>query len=492
MIIKKQRTWFCLKFDFTSKMFLLLAMIIGMPIIMVVPFPDDRDFALSFTVPSMVTALIGIFMSKRDRLFHDKKIFGKQQETVTVVGIWIYAFFIGSMPFLLSGQLNFVRALFESVSGWTTTGLSVVDVEKTPPIYLFYRSLMQYCGGLGFVMLMLLFASGKNAMKLFSAEGHADRLEPNLRSTAKTMIFIYIGFTASGATAYGILGMNWFDALNHAMAALSTGGFSTRSDSIGSFQSLPIEMVTIVLMLLGTTNFAILALLLKGKFRTILKIGELRFFSFLLVLSIPILTMSGLYGIYQNMADSLRAAIFQSVSALSTTGFSTVDISIWHADMILLLILLMIIGGGAGSTAGGLKYSRVYVLLKTLIADIKMRFLPERIVSESYTYKPQGKIYLTPKYVSDVSRFAFAYIVILLIGTLLTAFSGIPTETALFEFTSALGTVGLSTGATGPTTQPFMLIVEMAGMILGRLEIFIVIVALVSLFSKPHKRIDEM
>lgn len=472
------------KMDFTSKLFLLLGIIMLIPLIMLIPFSDEYIYIFCFLLPAMITMLIGLLINTRTPNGNSPKFFGRPHETVVVVGIWMYAFLIGTTPFLLSDQLGFVGALFESVSGWTTTGLSVMDVEATPNIFLFYRSFMQFCGGLGFVMLMLLFASGSSAMELFSAEGHPDKLEPNLRSTAKTMMFIYLGFTASGTVLYMLFGMNWFDAINHAMTALSTGGFSTRVDSIGYYQSLPIELITFILMLLGTTNFAILALLIKGDFKKFSRIGEMKFLFMLLIIAIPAIAFAGTYEVYSSFNESLRISAFQAISALSTTGFSTVTYDTWHPNMLFVMILLMLVGGGAGSTAGGIKFSRVYVLCKSLTHSLKTKFIPERSVNEDYIYKPQGKVYLTPKYVLEITRFAFAYIIIYMIGTLLITFAGVPIDKAMFEFASSLGTVGLSIGLTGVGTSSYILIVEIFGMILGRLEIFIVLISLISIFKK--------
>lgn len=403
----------------------------------------------------------------------------------------MYAFFIGTIPFILSNKLSITGAIFESVSGWTTTGLSVMDVETTPNIFLFYRSLMQYCGGLGFVLLMLLFSSGSSAMELFSAEGHPDKLEPNLKTTSRVIMKIYLGFTLLGVVLYAVLGMPLFDAINHAMCALSTGGFSTKTDSIGYYQSLPIEVVTILLMLVGTTNFAILALLLKRNFKKLIRISEMRFFFVLLIVIIPLITFMGFYGLYNSLSESLRIAIFQTVSALSTTGFSTVEFDNWKPGMVFIIIIMMLIGGGAGATAGGIKFSRIYVLYKSLSFNIKSRFMPENAVNTEYIFKPQGKVYLSSKYVVEVSRFIFAYMIIFFIGTTMLTFAGIPIEKAMFEFASSIGTVGISIGVTGVDASSYTLFVQIVGMIMGRLEIFIVLISILAIIKKLRRSVKN-
>lgn len=480
------------KFDFISMLFVLLGIIMLIPLIILIPFRDEYIYSFSFLIPAFLTMMIGLILNKSNHIKNKKTKNDKQHETVVIFGIWIYAFLIGAVPFLIANKLGFIGSVFESVSGWTTTGLSVIDVEITPKIFLFYRSFMQFCGGLGFVLLMLIFTSGNDAMRLFSAEGHTDKLEPNLKSTARIIMIIYLGFTISGMLLYMIFGMNWFDALNHSMAALSTGGFSTKVDSIGYYHSIPIEVITMVLMLLGTTNFAILALIFKKDLRKLTRIGEMKFLFVLLILAIPGIAFAGTYSIYSTFCESFWKVTFQAISALSTTGFSTVTYDKWKPSMLFIMIVLMIIGGGAGSTAGGIKFSRIYVLFKSFMFSIKSKFMPERLVNEDYIYKPQGKVYLKPKYVLDISWFVFIYIVLYVFGTLLLTFGGVPLDIAMFEFASSLGTVGLSIGLTGTSTTSYILIIEIFGMILGRLEIFMVIVSIVSIIRKSANSISNM
>lgn len=170
----------------------------------------------------------------------------------------------GAVPFVMGGQLSVVQELFEAVSGWTTTGLSAMDVTHTPMIFLFHRSFMQYCGGLGFIMMMLIFISNKQSMNLYSAEGHPDKIMPNIKKTARAIFIVYNAFLVIGSIAYRLAGMDWFDSICHCMCSLSTGGFSTKLASIGHYDSVAVEAITIVLMLIGTTNFAALIVEMAG------------------------------------------------------------------------------------------------------------------------------------------------------------------------------------------------------------------------------------
>ncbi len=470
--------------DFVSKLLIMLGFILFVPLLMIIPYPEDSKYALSFIIPGVISIIFGL-------LFRVKKIdenrapfWGRNNESVIVVGVWLYAIILGTMPFVISGQLDFLKALFETISGWTTTGLSVMDVENVPRIFNFYRAYTQFCGGIGIVLLMLIFASGKTAMELFSAEGHPDKLEPNLKSTAKIMMAIYIGFIFFGFIAYQIFGMPWFDSLFHSMTAMSTGGFTMTYNSLADYNNIYFEAISIILMIAGSTNFAILALIFKRKFKKAVKIGETRFFFMLVIAMSMLVAFSGLYGIYASLTQSLRVAIFQVISALATAGLSTVDLQTWRPDMLLVIILAMTIGGGAGSTSGAIKYTRVYTMFKSVVYGLKRRFMPERAVNEASIHKSDGKIYMSNKYMEAIGRFIFVYIIIYIIGTYLMTLGGVPLDKAMFEFASALGTVGLSVGVTTAATSNYILIIEMVGMLLGRLEIFIVLVSIMAVFNK--------
>ena len=460
-----------------GKLMVMIGLLVIAPVAILPFYPRDIGYAIYFLLPGLLSVLAGGLVcafGRRETYFIADRLKAQQHSNNTVLFTWFWGIIVGAMPFFLSGQLKFVQAIFESVSGWTTTGLSVMDVTQTPHIFLFYRSFMQYCGGLGFVLMMVMLVSGKRSMDLFNAEGHPDKLMPNLKQTAQTIFEMYIIFLIVGTAAYVICGMPLFDSLCHAMCSLSTGGFSTKLNSIGEYRSLPIEIVTIVLMLIGTTNFAVLLLLLRGKWRQAFQVSEVRFLFLLLLIFVPVmaLSLSGSMG----FGAGLRHALFNAASALSTTGYATMSYENWPSFTIGLMILLMLIGGGIGSTAGGLKLTRVYLILRMIGLNVKRKLLSQRCVDAPTYVKAQGRTKIDGELCSDTVGFVGCYLLLFLAGALLlTLTAGCGLETAMFEFASALGTVGLSIGLTGPMTNNATLIVEMIGMILGRLEIFIVL-----------------
>lgn len=473
-----------------GKLIIMIGILIAVPLLMIPFYPEDIKYAWAFIVPSVLSIILGLLLCiavKNDDKETDYR-FHVKYASLTVVCTWFYGFLAGAMPFYLAGKLTFVQSLFEAVSGWTTTGLSAMDVTQTEHIFLFHRSFMQYCGGLGFVMMMIMFIQGKEAMNLYNAEGHPDKLMPNIGKTARIICTMYMVFLLSGTILYVIFGMSLFDSINHAMCALSTGGFSTVAESIGYYNSMPIELITILLMLIGTTNFAVLLLGAKKKFRQMAKVSEVRFMFALMVIFIPLMGISISVNLYMSLSDGMRQALFNAVSALSTSGFGTMSYADWPHCAVGIMVILMLIGGGIGSTAGGIKLTRVYIMCRVAAGDFKSRILSKRSVRASYYYTAHGKTEIDEGMVRQAGSYVFTYLGIFAAGSLLlTETADCTLPEAMFEFASSLGTVGLSIGITGPATNDATLIVEMLGMILGRLEIFIVFVGIYSIFIR-HKK----
>ncbi|WP_017470406.1 TrkH family potassium uptake protein [Amphibacillus jilinensis] len=475
---------FLLKSNSLGKLIILVGVLILMPLSVLVFFPEELEYALAFLLSSLFSIILGAslcFGLKRDNDRDNHWKMTMQHGYLTVFLAWVYAFVVGAVPFVLANQLSFSHAFFESVSGWTTTGLSLIDVEVSPKIFLFHRSFMQFCGGLGFVMVMTIFVYGKQSMNLYTTEGHQDMLMPNLKKSARAILIMYLSLLIIGTTLYALVGMPLFDSLMHAMSALSTGGFSTQTESIGYYNNLGIEIITLALMVLGTTNFAILMLLCKRKFKLVSRIGELKLMSILIIVSTILTSLALINELYFKVGESFRIALFNILSAVSTTGYSTVSYVNWPSHLIGLLILLMIIGGGLGSTAGGIKLNRIYLLYRVTIENLRKRMSSSRKISSLNYYRPEGKMTIGNNIITDIIGFISIYLFVFFVGSFSLAWAeGSSLSDALFEFASALGTVGLSIGITDPSLSVMGLIILIIGMILGRLEIFIVIIGIYS------------
>ena len=459
-------------------------------------YPEDSIYTMAFLLPGGGSCLLGLLIC----------LFGKPEtdssgtwranmgkSSLTVLFAWSWGVLIGALPFILADKLTVIQALFEAVSGWTTTGLSTIDVSITPKIFLFHRSFMQYCGGLGFIMMMVFFISNKHAMGLYSAEGHPDKIMPNIKKTAQAIFVIYNICLVLGTVAYRIAGSSWFDGICHSMCSLSTGGFSTRARSIGEYDSLPIEIITIVLMLIGTTNFAALILLAKGRVGAFFRVSEVRFMFLILAIVIPPTALSLSHGLGMSLGEGFRRSSFDVVSALSTSGYCSMSYAEWPHFAVGMLILTMLIGGGIGSTAGGLKLSRVYLLLRMALSNIHKRLTPARTIEAPSYVKATGREPIDRELAEDTTGFFICYMTIFIIGSMLiTVTADCSLTEAMFDFASSIGTVGLSIGITGPMTDNATLIIEMVGMLMGRLEIFIVLVGITFGFGLMKEKIRSL
>ena len=463
-----------------GKLSVLIGLFVAAPLIVLPWYPKETEFAASFLIPGIISVVFGLLIcifGKRDAEASSSWRSQMGRSSLTVLFAWAWGPLIGAVPFILGKQLPTLQALFEAVSGWTTTGLSVMDITNVPQIYLFHRSFMQYCGGLGFILMMIIFISNRQSMNLYNAEGHPDKIMPNIRKTALAIFWIYNGCLIIGSIAYRIAGMSWFDSICHCMCSLSTGGFSTKLMSIGEFDSLAIEIITIILMLIGTTNFVALLLLAKRKFRSFFKISDVKFLLLMLAIFIPPVALSLSHGMGLSIADGFRYSVFAVVSSLSTAGISTMNYADCPQFVIGVMTLMMIIGGEIGSTSGGIKLSRIYIMLRHCGIEIRRKLNPDSYVESPHYVKPSGKTPIDRELTDDTAGYITAYMVIYIVGTLLmTVTAGCTLTEAMFDFASCLSTVGFTLGVTGPATNAPTMIVEMIGMILGRLEIFIVII----------------
>ena len=463
-----------------GKLIFLVGLLIAVPLAVVLFYPENEQFVNAFLTPSAITIALGLivclFAPRKEKPATEWQS-PLRKGSLPVVFIWCFAFLAGAIPFVIGGQLRFMLALFESISGWTTVGLTVSEVTVMPRIFLFHRAFMQYCGGLGFVIMIAMLVRGKQHMILYSAEGHPDRIMPSLKRTSQTIFLLYSCFLVVGTVAYRLFGMGLFDAICHTMSALSTAGFTTQPNSIGQYGSLPIEIISVVLMLIGSTNFAILLLLIKGKFRRVFQVSEIRFMLGLLIVFVTLTTVSLMSQMGLGFGDSIRKALFGVVTTFTTSGYSTVDYSMWPPFAVGLLILLMIVGGSVGSTAGGIKLLRAYLLIRIAKENVRSRLSSTWKVTLPVYHRAQGKAPIDNTLIKDTVGFVTCYLAVFVVGALLlTLTASCSLHDAMFEFASALGTVGISNGLTNPGASIGSLVILMAGMMLGRLEVFVVFI----------------
>lgn len=417
------------------------------------------------------TLALGLGGRKRSAMY-------AKEGLIAVALSWIVLSLVGALPFTLSGQIPFyLDAVFEMISGFTTTGSSILPaVESLDRCMLFWRSLSHWIGGMGILVFVLavLPMSGNRSMHIMRAEvpgPTVGKLVPRIRKTASILYLLYIALTLVETVLLVAGGMSFYDALLHAFATAGTGGLSTRALSIGYYNSAYIDIVVGVFMILFGVNFSLYYLILLGNIRTALRNEELRWF--LGVIAFAVLTIAfDIRNLYGGVGHALRYSFFQVTSIISTTGFATADFNLWPEYSKFLLVLLMFVGGCAGSTAGGLKVSRVMLLFKSCTIEVKKMLRPRCIEEVRLDGKP-----VDGQTVYNALTYFTFYIIILLIAGLIVSLDGLDFTTNFTAALSCLSNVGPGLSLVGPTGSfaifsPLSKIVLMICMLLGRLEIF--------------------
>jgi trk system potassium uptake protein TrkH len=460
-------------------LFILIGLTILAPTLLTLYYPAEAHLLPGFLLPGLGLAGSGAMLYAQFRPAADATL-SPADGAVIVIIAWGTAIAGGAVPFIWAGH-DLTRAVFEATSGWTTTGLSVIEVTTASPLLLCFRSLMQLAGGAGLAILMLSAIAGPAGTGLGIAEGRAEQLVPQVRQSARLVLMLYGGYLLVGTGALKLAGMSWFDAVNHACSAISTGGFSTRPESIGYWNSPVIEAVIMILMLLGATNFLTAYTLRRGTWRAVLRNGEVRLTAWLLPLAGAALWFGVTLLATPHAAPALRTALFQTVAALTTTGYATTDVAAWNSLGWLVIIVLMLIGGGTGSTAGGIKQHRLYLLALGLRKEFQEIFLAPGTCSALAFWTGQHRRFLVESDLRKALLYIALYLLTWLAGGCALAAYGYPLADCLFEFASALGTVGLSIGMTSATAPNGQLWVQIAGMLLGRLEFFVIFWGLIKL-----------
>ena len=472
-------------FSYTGMILVICAVLMLIPLTCALAWPSELRSALGFIIPAVILGGAGLTLWRLCRV-HGTVALSTDQGSVIVVMSWMIACIASAFPFMLVEEMGFTQGLFEAVSGWTTTGLSVVDVEEASRMTLLWRSLMQLAGGAGLAIIMVASIAGPAGTGLSVAEGRSEQLVPHVRASVKLVLTLYISYAAGGVLAYWIAGMHLFDAVNHSFAAVATGGFSTNPGSIGAWDEVRIEAVTIVLMLLGNLNFLTAWGLVRRRFQRATRSVELRLIAVVIPVSILMLYIFVGAPLYAG-GKAFRVATFETVSALTGTGFSLVGYADWSGFGVLVLVVLMCIGGGVGSTSGGLKQYRVYVLLRSLGWKIRRAFLPPTTAFERWIWRGEYRDFIDERRLRGIADYFFLYTGALLVATFFIAATGFPLRESLFEAASALGTVGLTAGVTSATVSPVMLWTGIAVMFLGRLEFYVVIIGLIKLVIDSRK-----
>lgn len=479
---KKVTSGYPLIINYLGIFAILIGIINALPLAVILFYPEEVTYLWHFLAPSLVTIGIGLLIIL---LFkgREKGRLERSQDAILVVSIWIMAIITSAIPFMLTGTYNFTQSVFETTSGYSTTGLTVVDVTQTPHVFLFFRSLLQLFGGVGLVLVLTSAISDKFGMRLYSAEGHSDKLVPNLIKSGRIIMSIYLGYIIIGMFFLMMFDMPAFDALNHSICAVATGGFSTQATSIGAYNSVGIEVTIMVLMILGGTNFFVHLMLLRGKLKNVIGHVEIKLLGLLIIIFIPLMTINYLTSNHTGFFESLRVSAFQFISAVTGTGYQTVtsfstSTTLLPVFSLSVIIIVMILGAGLGSTAGGMKQYRVALAFKSLWWQIREQTTHHKTIRTRFISKLGTPTIVQKEDIIQNYGFLMTYILVLVIGTLVFSSYGYTLMESLFEFSSALGTVGLSVGITGYGAPAGIHWASIIGMFMGRLEFFVIFVAI--------------
>lgn len=467
----------------------LLAILLFIPALMAYLIDNNRMLAFCFIIPSIISGVYGLFLM----IISEKRELYLGAAISLAALAWLVIAIIGGLPFYLARiyigpewGLTFVNSVFESMSGFTATGLNLygMRVEGLPYSILFWRSLTQWVGGVGVIVLflsVLVARTGTIAHKLYLAEGRDHRLVPSVVKTTRRIWAIYAGYTGLLAIILIGLGMPIFDSVNHSMTALATGGFSVQNFSIMNYRLLGyenafwFEVAIMPFMILGGISFAMHYQLFLGNVKEFFDNIEVKAILIITLISTIILAITlGL------TFESFRYGSFQVITAITGTGFNTAPVGAWNDFQKFLLTILMIFGGGYGSTASAIKLLRVVIIFYALIWLIKQYLLPESAVSRMNI----GDKHYSHEAIQNVAVYIILYIILLVSASMVFMYNGASAVDSLFEVASAQGNVGLSVGLTGadmPLVEKITLIIVMWA---GRLEIFPVLVFITSPFRK--------
>lgn len=440
-------------------------------------------------ISCLITFTVGIVLFLIFR--KSSKNIGTREGYIIVSSGWVIFSLFGALPFFISREIpSYTDAFFETISGFTTTGASIlIDIESISHSMLFWRSIIQWLGGMGIIVLSLVILPilGIGGMQLFIAEVPGityDKLHPRIKETAKRLWAIYFIFTVAEVILLLAGGMNLFDSICHSFTTMATGGYSTKNASIGYYNSPYIQYVITFFMFLAGTNFTLSYFALKFRFKPLLRDEEFRFYiSFILIFTL-IIAIKLFLTDNQGLEKSFRDSLFQVVSIITTTGYVTTDYLKWIPLGSVILFTLMFFGGSAGSTGGGVKIVRIVLLLKNSILELKRLVHPKAVIPVRLNNQA-----ISPQIISNVLAFTFFYLLIIMIGVIVISFMGYDFETCFGAVVTTLGNIGPGIGEVGPAFN-FAHFPDFGKwflsflMLIGRLELFTVLILFSSHFWK--------
>jgi len=479
---------------FTPVLHIVSLLLILISLFMLLPagialYNGDIVSAEAFGITILLTIVLCTFLWLVSRPGNGVKHHLRTREGfLMVTASWIAASAVGAVPFVLSGAIpSYTDAFFETMSGFTTTGASILTaIEPLPRSILFWRSLTHWLGGMGIVVLTVAILPflGVGGVQLVRAESPGptlDKIAPKITQTAKILWYLYLGLTVLETILLMLGGMDLFDALTHTFGTLATGGFSPRNASVGAYNSGYIDWVITIFMIMAGLNFGLYHKLLNGDIRDIFRNTEFKAYLGIFGVSVLIITIA-LLDVYGGFGKALRYAGFQAASIITTTGYATADFDLWPMAAKGVLFFLMFIGGCSGSTGGGPKVIRVVALFKLALNEMRYMSRPRGIFRVRINGEPVKKDFLYA-----VSGFVLLYMLCLMVVTIVVSIYGVDITTGFTTALVTVGNIGPGFGKIGPTMNyafysPFVKWVLSGAMLAGRLEVYTVLILLTPSF----------
>ena len=463
------------------------------PALLVSQIYGETDAAISFIETILPMLILGGFLVYTTKA--DTSHLKIRDGYIIVALCWLLASAFGAIPFFLSGCIpNYIDAFFETASGFTTTGSTILtDIEALPKGMLFWRSFTHWLGGMGIIVfaIALLPALGISGSRIAKAETTGPtfgKLTPKFSETAKILYLIYLGMTIVEVILLILGGLDLYDALIHTFGSVGTGGYSSYNASIAKFDSLYIDIVITVFMFLAGTNFTLYYHAIRGHWRDIFHDNEFK--CYLIIFS----SASALIALnlwanhsYETLGQSVRYSVFQSASIMTTTGYTTADFDLWPSFCKMILFILMFIGGCSSSTSGGMKVVRFLLVFKYLKRGISIRLHPHAVVSIKLNGKP-----ISADTITSVINFLFLYTGIFILGIVLVSFENLDLITTASAVAACLGNIGPGFNLVGPVLNyslfsDFTTLLLAVYMLIGRLELFTIILLFTRQFWNPDK-----
>ncbi|TAJ12504.1 TrkH family potassium uptake protein [Marinilabiliaceae bacterium JC017] len=439
-----------------------------------------EDDLMAFLYAALITFSFGFFPWLMTR--NVKKDLIKREGYIVVTLVWVIMSVFGSLPFIFSGYIpRFTDAFFETISGFTTTGASILeDIEALPHGVLFWRSTTHFIGGMGIIVLAVAILPyfGFGGMQLYNAEAAGvtnDKLHPRITQTAKSLWGIYVSLILLETVFLMFGGMPLFDALCHSFGTIASGGFSTKNTSLAGYSPY-IQYVVVLFMIFAGTNFTLFYFAWKGKWQKIKQNGEFKIYLYIIGIVSLIVAVSLIFTEHYGIEKAFRDSLFQVVSILTSTGFATADYTAWHGSLTFIFFILMFSGACAGSTSGGIKIMRHNILIRNSMLEFKRMTHPLAVISLRINKKVIPK-----EVVFKVLAFVMIYMIIFSLGSLSLTFLGLEFDAAMGAAATTMGGIGPGLGSVGPVSN--FAHVAIAGkwilsllMLLGRLELFSVLI----------------